>query len=286
MKQDAIHHPPAAPPPDLHIHTALSRHGEGSMEETVLAAADKGFGEIGFADHFYYPEGYAAPAPDCVIPDRKTFEGYVMEVERLQNRFRGKIEIRLGAEIDYLPGNMEAVSEHLARYPFDYLIGSIHIVDGVPIDYREDWLAERLNGLGGTEGLWRKYWRDLEAFVSSGLFDVVGHLDLPKKFGIARPADGGSADAERILDAVLRAGLAIEVNTGGIDRAAAHETYPSAFILSAAVKKGVPIVFGSDAHRPGDVGRYFHPTVSFLRSAGLEYTHSFRQRKKIKVSLS
>jgi histidinol-phosphatase (PHP family) len=285
MKKAAENHFYFVMPPDLHIHTVLSRHGEGSMEETVLAAADKGFGEIGFADHFYYPEGYAAPAPDCVIPDRETFETYVMEVERLQNRFRGKIEIRLGAEIDYLPGAMEAVSGHLAQYPFDYLIGSVHIVNGVAIDYREDWLAERLNGLGGAEGMWRTYWRDLEAFVSSGLFDVVGHFDLPKKFGIAIQAEDGSADAERVLDAVLRAGLAIEVNTGGIDRAAAHETYPSAVILSAAVRKGVPIVFGSDAHRPDDVGRYFPRTVSFLHSAGLRHTYSFRQRKKIKVPL-
>jgi histidinol-phosphatase (PHP family) len=270
-------------PPDLHIHTPLSRHGEGSMEETVLAAVAKGFQEIGFADHFYYPEGYAEPAPDCVIPDQKTFESYVSEVERLRKRYGDRVQIRLGAEIDYLPENMDAVREHLKLYPFDYIIGSVHIVDGVAIDYREDWLAPRLDCLGGAEGLWSKYWRDLEAFISLGLFDVVGHFDIPKKFRVAHTGAVLSQEAECVLNVIQKMEIAIEVNTGGIDKAAAHETYPSTGILTMAVRKGIDIVFGSDAHKPADVGRYFHQTAAFLRSVGREYAISFSAREKIEV---
>ena len=270
-------------PPDLHVHTALSMHGEGTMEETVLSAIAKGLSEIGFSEHFYYPEGFAAPAPDCVVPDSKTFEQYVSEAERLRKRYEDRIVIRLGVEIDYLPDHMNAIQKNLSLYPFDYVIGSVHIVNGVDFDYREDRLARRLDALGGAEGLWRGYWRELSAFVSTGLFDVAGHLDLPKKFGITKSDSDFSMEIEAVLDAILKAGLAMEVNTGGIDRAAPRETYPSPSILEKAVRKGINIVFGSDAHRPGDAGRYFAPTAGHLCSLGLERVFSFDRKRRLEV---
>ena len=70
-------------PPDLHIHTAYSEHAAGTMEETVQSAVAKGLTEIGFSDHFHYPEGYEAPAPNCVIPSEAAFKAYTADVKRL-----------------------------------------------------------------------------------------------------------------------------------------------------------------------------------------------------------
>jgi len=284
----AVNEPTASAimPPDLHIHTPFSRHASGSMEETVEAAVRKGFAEIGFADHFYYPDDYVEPAPDCVIPDRNAFEQYVLEIERLQVRFRGRIAIRLGAEIDYIPDRMEDVRGELARYPFDYLIGSIHAVNGVAFDYREDWLAARFDRLGGPEGLWKTYWRDMERFVSLDLFDIAGHFDLPKKFGIARVDTDFSQPIGRVFDLMDRYRVAIEVNTGGIDRAANRETYPSMDLLRRAAARGIAVAFGSDAHRPEDVGRYFSETSSLLRSEGVTQALTFVQREPRAVSIA
>lgn len=275
---DKIHSGPL--PPDLHIHTAFSRHAKGTMEETVLAAIDKGLTEIGFADHFPYPDGYEEPAPDCVIPDEETFGMYVSEVERLQRTYRDAIAIRLGVEIDYLPEYTDDIRNRLKRHRFDYAIGSIHILDGVVVDYREEVLASHLKQLGGVEGLWERYWRAFEHFLSLDLFQVVGHLDLPRKFGIAGNPDGSAETTGRVLNLIRRKGLALEVNTGGIDRASDRDVYPSRAILKRAIEQDIDIAFGSDAHRPVEVGRYFTKTAADLCALGCTRVVSFRKTRK------
>lgn len=272
-------------PPDLHIHTTFSRHAEGSMEEMVLSAIRKGLPEIGFADHFPYPKGFDEPVPNCVIPDEETFDLYVKEVRRLQQAYRDRIVILFGTEIDYLPDQLDDIRKRVGQYPFDYVIGSIHLLNGIVIDYREDVLKSRLHDLGGPEGLWDKYWKELEHFCSMDLFQIVGHFDLPRKFGITRTPNGFSDAVGRVLNRILRKDLSIEINTGGIDRSADHECYPSETILKQAMKRGVDIAFGSDAHRPREVGRHFSETIGQIRSLGCTRTVTFRNRKKQYVSL-
>jgi histidinol-phosphatase (PHP family) len=255
-------------PPDLHIHTPYSRHAQGTMEEAVRAAVSKGLTEIGFSDHFPYPEGFVEPAPDCVIPNHREFAQYVNQTLRLRDAYAGRLTVRLGVEIDYLPGHMDAIFAQLASYPLDYVIGSIHIVDGVAIDYRPEVLALRLNDLGGPDGLWTKYWAAMEVFLSDGGFDIVGHLDLPKKFRVAWTRQRHTESIDRVLGVIQRRGLALEINTGGWDRADGKECYPSEDILRQAIAKGIPVSFGSDAHRPEDVGRHFTKAADLVRRLG------------------
>lgn len=272
-------------PPDLHIHTTYSRHAEGSMEEMVLSAVRIGLSEIGFADHFPYPKGFQEPVPNCVIPDEEVFELYVKEVRRLQQAYRGRISILFGTEIDYLPDHLDDIRNRLEQYPFDYVIGSIHLLNGIAIDYREEALQSRIHELGGPEGLWEKYWMALEHFCSLDLFHIVGHFDLPRKFGITRVQNGFSEATGRVLDRILQKDLALEVNTGGIDRSADHACYPSETILKQAIRMGVDISFGSDAHRPREAGRHFSGTIGQIRSLGCLRAVTFRSKKKQYVPL-
>jgi histidinol-phosphatase (PHP family) len=267
-------------PPDLHIHTPYSRHATGTMEETVLSAIDKGLTEIGFSDHFPYPDGFVEPVPNCAIPDARTFEMYIYEADRLREKYSGRIDIRLGTEIDFLPEYFSDIQEHLGRYRLDYVIGSIHFVDGIAIDYRENVLASQIDRLGGPEGLWDKYWTALHRFLSWNLFQIVGHLDLPRKFSITKNNKDFSDSIHGILDRIRDQGLVLDVNTGGIDRASDHGLYPSKQILRWAVEKNMEFSFGSDAHRSADVGRYFPETAEFLVSLGCKYAVSFHRGKK------
>jgi histidinol-phosphatase (PHP family) len=267
-------------PPDLHIHTTYSEHATGTMEETVQAAVVKGLPEIGFADHFPYPPGFSVPAPNCVIPDEATFAVYADEVLRLRRAYADRIKIRFGAEIDHLDGRTADQADMRSKYALDYAIGSIHILRGVPIDYRAETLQEQLDGFGGIDRLWESYWNHLEEMIRAGACHVVGHLDVLRKFGGFLPRKRQTERVEPILRLIKTRDMTLEVNTGGIDRANDHETYPSAEIIKLASEVGVDIALGSDAHAPKDVGRYFPETVQRLMSLGWTGSATYEAGRK------
>jgi len=251
----------------------------------VQAAIRKGMTEIGFAEHFPYPPEFRIDVPDCVVPSGM-WDGYLAEVREAGVRYRDRIRIRLGAEIDYLPGHESYTAAGLAKHAYDVVFGSVHLLDGIVIDYDADYLEARIDALGGTAGLWRRYWDTLEALIRSRLCDVIAHLDLPKKLGLGFP---GSVDWERvadILDRIREHNLTIELNTGGVDRAVMHEPYPDDRILRMAFEKGIDVVIGSDAHHPGQIARHFEDALQRLESIGWRYLSVFQGRKKSCLPIS
>jgi histidinol-phosphatase (PHP family) len=273
-------------PPDLHIHTAYCEHATGTMEEMVQSAVAGGLSEIGFADHFPYPEGYDPPAPHCVIPSMEAFENYAADVRRLQSAHSGRIRILFGAEVDYLDTHPGIQAERLSRFGFDYVIGSVHIVRGVAIDYREETLAPHLGALGGVEGLWAAYWDDVRRMALEGWCHVLGHLDLPRKFCVSAAGGGRSDGAEAVLRLAAERGLAVELNTGGFARACDRTQYPSLPILKRAAELGVDIAFGSDAHAAGDAGRRFRDAADLALSLGWTKAATFRSGVKMHAALA
>jgi histidinol-phosphatase (PHP family) len=266
--------------PDLHIHTLHCRHATGTMEGTVHRAMEVGLPEIGFSDHFPYPPGFPEPAPDCVIPSLEEFRIYAAEVRRLQEVYTGRIVIRFAAEVDYLDGWGERQAAILEPFEFDYRIGSVHIVKQAAVDYREDVLLSAADEWGGVEAAWDLYWDAVEAMIRRGGFDIVGHFDLMKKYpGGVSVRDHG----ERVRGLFLgmkSAGLVLELNTGGVDRASDRMPYPSLGLLRLAAECGVEVTLGSDAHAPADVGRHFRDAARLLRSLGWTHTVTFENRVK------
>jgi histidinol-phosphatase (PHP family) len=253
--------------PDLHVHTHYCGHAEGTMEESVQVAIRLGLAEVGFAGHFPYPQGFVEPVPDCVIPE-DLFPQFVDDVFRLRKIYENRIHITLGAEVDYLDGFMEKTKALCRMYPLDYVIGSVHMVEGVPIDYSHQVLIQYLDKMGGVGGMCTKYWKCVEKMIRSGICDVVAHLDLPKKVMASRPSFDDTKHVEFLLDLIFDRNIVLEVNTGGIDRSFDGESYPSQSILRMAAERGIEITLGSDAHRPEEVGRYFRKTAEFLRTLG------------------
>lgn len=267
-------------PPDLHIHTPYSEHGSGTMEKTVEFALQKGFSEIGFSDHFPYPSGFQPPAPHCVIPDLIQFEQYLKKLHRLQAVYAKSIRIRCGVELDYLEEYPCRFKEIQEKYALDYVIGSVHIVGGIAIDYQEPMLVAHLEELGGPEGLWEKYWDTLLHMVERAECHVVGHLDIPKKFISSRISRDFRESVDAILHLIKEKNLVMEVNTGGIDKAWNREPYPSLFYLERAKELGVEITLGSDAHAPQEVGRYFEEVLQRISALGWRFLVTFEKGEK------
>jgi histidinol-phosphatase (PHP family) len=272
------------PPPDLHIHTHFCGHAEGTLDEFVQSAMRKGITEIGFADHFPYPSHYVESVPLCVIPET-LFPDYVSEIAEIQEKYKNQITIRFAAEVDYLSETMEETRLRIQKYPFDYVLGSIHILENGMIDYNEATLLEKMDQFGGAGGLWEKYWDAVEGMILSGFCHIVAHFDLPKKIEIAKPVKDYSDRVDHLLDLILKRNLVLEMNTGGIDRTFNGMPYPSERILKQAAEKGVDVTLGSDAHRPNEVGRYFKDAVQLLKTLGFDHVVTLEKGEKITRTL-
>lgn len=271
-------------PPDLHIHSKYCGHAEGSMSDTVQNAIDIGFETIGFADHFPYPPGYVEPFPDCVIP-RDVFSVYWKEIGEIQKKFSNQIQILSGIEVDYLPGFTDLQKQELSQYNFDYYIGSIHILDSFPIDTSEELTQQALAHYGSKFKFWDRYWAGIIDMLDTDVCDILGHLDLLKKF---LPIDDYSPFMEKItyiLERVKYENRAIDFNLGGIDRAFDKTPYPSQAILERAAEIGVDVSLGSDAHKPDQVGRYFSLAIEMLKSMGWKHVIYFKERNKEYVKI-
>ncbi len=249
---------------DYHMHTSLS-DGEGDMDAFVARAAALGLGEIGFTDHLV-PRVCEEVFGDggCGLPGQDV-AGYADAVRRAAGG--DDVRVLVGIEVDYVPGAEAELEALLARERLDYVIGSVHFADGFAFDVtalRDDprW--------DDVDGVYRAYWDTVTRAVAWGRFDVVGHLDLPKKFG-RRPSAPMTAAEDAALEAIRDAGLAIELNTYGL-RTAAREPYPGPSLLARAARLGIPLTFGSDAHAAADVGRDFERAVALARAAGYAAT--------------
>jgi histidinol-phosphatase (PHP family) len=263
-------------PADYHIHTPLCRHATGEPSAYAARALAVGLTEIGFSDH--------SPMP------RDDFDNWRMRLDQLgayvenvrqAQQDHPDLQIRLALEVDYLPGQEDWIRDLAGRYPWDYFIGSVHYVsDSWAVDNPEQ--ISRWKEADPFE-VWSVYFDRLTQAAASGLFEIIGHADLPKKFGI-RPRQDCAALHRRFLEAVNTKHAAIELNTAGL-RKDCREIYPGRPLLELAAQMKVPITFGSDAHAPGEVGHAFGEAVALARSVGYTHYRRFSQRRHSETAM-
>jgi histidinol-phosphatase (PHP family) len=261
-------------PPDYHMHTPLCRHATGEPVEYARRALEVGLTEIGFSDH--------SPMRRDDFDDWRMrndqLDEYVAKVREAQRDFP-QLTIRLALEVDYLPGQEEWVGGLAARHPWDYFIGSVHYVSdtwAVDSPYK---LSEWKNR--DTNEVWSTYFERLTMAAETGFFEIIGHADLPKKFG-HRPTRDCTPLYEKFLNAAKKHNCAIELNTAGL-RKDCKEIYPSREILQLAFQKGLAITFGSDAHAPGEVGIDLTQAIQLAREVGYKESCRFAKRQRQSV---
>lgn len=261
--------------PDYHMHTVLCKHAKGTVADYRRSAGALGIPEICFVDHAPNPDGYD-PKHRMNLNEFCSYREIVGAEMDLQAP-----HVLIGVEADYYRGCETFLEKWLENQDFDLVLGSVHFI--------EDWgfdnpaVKQVWNSVDITE-TWATYFKLVAKLVETRLFDVVSHLDIPKKFG-HRPSDKDIKEmVQPVLDRVAAVGMGMELNTSGL-RKPVGEIYPSPLIVSLARERDIPICFGSDAHSPQEVGKDFPAALKLARDAG--YTQYFRieKRKKTLITL-
>ena len=245
---------------DYHTHTPLCKHADGLPEQFVQQALSLGMHSYGIADH--------APMPHHLEP----YDEWRMLYEQLPqyhewvNRARAaaqgtQLSILCGLECDWVPGIESHIKSLRASGDYDYLIGSVHYLPtGGAVD---DSIYADKSLTGSVEEDWRLYWGSVESMVRSGLFDIVGHIDIVKIWGRV-PSGDVMAYYAPVLEALESRHMAVEINTAGLHKHCA-ELYPSIPLLRELLKRHIPIVIDSDAHYPQHLSRGWESAVALLK---------------------
>ncbi|WP_191090556.1 histidinol-phosphatase [Niallia endozanthoxylica] len=265
---------------DFHTHHERCGHAQGSIRDYIESALHSGLAMIGIADHSpYFGSEEDHPYPHITMA-KSEFPHYITEVLQLKKEYDGKIDVLLGIEADFFPENVDIYRRCFETYPFDFIIGSVHHVDGESIFHKTRW-----EGLSEAQRIKTKenYYKLIEDSARSGMYQILGHIDAMKGF---YPSFSSiqTAAVEKTLKVIAEHDVVIEVNTSGKTKDVGG-WYPSDDILEMARHYGVKVTFGSDAHIPERVGDDFELVRKKLREIGYKEWSYFKEKKRYAVSL-
>ncbi|PEY35128.1 histidinol-phosphatase [Bacillus cereus] len=255
-------------------------------------ALRKGIKEVGIVDHlyrFYEAKGYYEKYVD--ISDSKlghlqkgwldqvrvaSISDFTKAIQEAKERWRERgVVLRLGIEADYFIGGEQELEDLLALGDWDYVIGSVHFIDGWGFDNpdtKEYFENHDLYALYDT------FFATVEKAIHSKLFDIVAHLDNIKVFNYRLDENVQIPYYESIARALIETNTATEVNAGLYYRYPVREMCPSPLYLQVLAKYKVPITLSSDAHYPNDLGNYVQGNVKTLRNHGISHVATFEKR--------
>jgi histidinol-phosphatase (PHP family) len=253
---------------DLHNHTYLCNHANGTVNEYIEQAIDKKIDIYGFAEHAPFKSGFD---PDY----RLSFEQiniYFELIKKAKIKYKNKIEILTGFEVDFLQND---ISEKIINLDVDYLIGSVHFLNKWGFDNPEFIGRYQHENI---DQLWKNYFLEIEKLAESNLFQIVGHIDLLKVFKFL-PKNRKLEDlAENSLKKIKKHNLVIEINGSGF-RKPISEQYPSEAILKMAYDMKINITFSSDAHSVDQVGKYHDQIEKLAKKIGFSKVAVFRNKE-------
>jgi len=255
---------------DYHIHTMFS-DGKKDINDYVEEAVKRKIDEIGFSDHIYFKKAVWSM-------DFAELPNYVNRINAL--RKASKIFIKMGLEVDFVPSKMDKLMRMIEGFNFDFLMGSVHFIG--------DWLIDSEKQIHKWRGksvdqVYQQYFVLVQNMAKSGLFDIVGHLDLVKKFNF-RPKRNITDLLFETVEVIKKSKMCIEVNTGGL-RKPCHEVYPSEKLMKMCFDNGLPITLGSDAHSPEEVGAGLDKVVNLLKEIGYVEIVRFTRRNREFIEL-
>lgn len=257
------------PSVDYHMHTPLCGHAIGEPFEYAEQALKTGLTEIGFSDHAPFIKG---PLPGITMSSDE-LPLYHRMIENVRGEYAGRLTIKMGIEADFIPGYEEKTRQMLSQYHYDFVYGSVHFIDDWAFDNPDELQKWREKDIDVT---YQAYFRILRQAAESGLFDIIAHFDLVKKFGY-RPHIDISSDVRKTAKVFKEHGIVVEINTSGL-RKEVGEIYPSIDILTILNQEGVDLTFGSDAHISTDVGRDFDQGKELALAAGYVDYVTFKDR--------
>jgi len=291
----------------IHNHTTFC-DGQDDIESMCRAAYEKKMYSIGFSSH--------APSEKQLGKElfwnlkEENINNYINEVRAAKERWRGKIKVFLGLEVDYVKGKRSPADSDIASFNLDYVIGSVHhlcpgfkgkaicdeaceecgrhpeeiiIID----DSMEDFNRGLIEGYGNdAEKLMNHYYDAVIEMIYNGGFEILGHVDLLKKNTINRKLwlkDNEIKRQRDVAEAVSKKDLVIEINTGGINRKKINEVYPSLSFLKIIKEYNIPVVITADAHNINDINGNYNTAVEMLKMADITKHYIFNGKKNNKA---
>ncbi len=260
---------PTRPLVDCHFHSTHSCDGQASLAAMCQRALELGLTHLCPTEHADFdPQDYGYGCFDG--------QAYSRDVNACQRQFAGQLTLLKGIEIDYQSRFDAEVKVFLAQHTFDFVIGSAHYADGL-------YAGTALLDAYDRDTAYRRYFDAVRQAAASGLFDVVGHLDLLKRYANPRwgPFDPRHYGDE--IDAVLRAavetGTGLEINTSGLRQSPA-EAFPGLQTLRRYRELGGHVLtIGSDAHRVADFCKHIRHGLGLARAAGFKAIAVFVDRQ-------
>jgi histidinol-phosphatase (PHP family) len=257
------------------MHTPLCKHATGQPDDYAAVASRRGLKGIIVTCHNPVIDGWAAR----YRMDLSQFGQYVAMVEHARQTWAGRIDVRLGLESDYYPGAETWLEELHQKAEFHYILGSVHSL--LP-EYKNRYMTD------GVVTYQRLHFEHLAQAAETGLYDSLAHADLIK---IMEPAQWNPAqiidDIRRSLDRIAATGIAMELNTSGLNKPLA-EFHPARPILEEMFQRDIPVVVGADAHSPDRVAANYEDALDLLRDIGYRQVNIFlnRQRQPIDIDLA
>ena len=275
---------------DWHTHNALCRHAVGSIEDYIRKAIKLNLNVIGVSDHFPYEylsseipslkdipyEGYAMPT--------NNLESYILQLDNLKEKYLDQIHVRTAFEIDFFKHQNHMLNKYLKNYTdkLDYILGSVHVLFGKAgvFAFDDGRFLNKYNEYDVNDEIYIEYYDSLQVMINSPTFDldIVTHFDLPKKFD--KKVEDKEIVMEKVietLELVKKHDLTVEINTSGL-RKKVKEQYPSLEIIKILYDLDIPILLGSDAHKPEDVAYEFKNITKMVKNVGFNQLAHFEKR--------
>jgi histidinol-phosphatase (PHP family) len=266
---------------DYHVHSNFSSDGKASMEQMIEQAIKLGLKKLCFTDHM----DYDYPAQMSGYNFEFDPAEYVKKLEEMKLRYRDRLQILTGIELGLQPHLKERLTALTSSYPFDFFIGSSHVVDHIDPFYPEYW-----DGKTTEEGIRHYFESIIDNCRSFHSFHVYGHIDyiiryIPGQAQAAQKISYHYSDYSDVLDEVLKTiisyGKGIEVNTAGLKYGLGF-AHPKKEVLKRYKELGGEIItVGSDAHSPEHLAYDFDCVPELLKDIGFQYYTTFEQGKPV-----
>lgn len=257
---------------DMHMHTEFSLDSCAKIEHMADKAISMGIDVITITDHI-----------DWDFPEKDTIfdfnlDAYQRYIQRAQRRYKGRLDIRMGVELGLQPHLAQRYDKMLKQYPFDFVIGSVHLVYN-----RDPYYPETFNGMTDQEA-YRAYFENvLENVKAFQEFDSLGHLDYIVRYGRAKARSYHCSDYQDVIDEILKRlvehEIALEVNSAGLRKNLGFPNPHTDIIKRYKELHGEMITVGADGHKPLHIGYAFKAVEAILLDCGFTYYTRFKARK-------
>ena len=269
---------------DGHTHSQFCPHGSReATEQFIERAIALGFETYSLTEHPPLPREFIDPTADnsCGM-QQEDLEPYLLHVQELKKRYANRIDIRVGLEVDYIPGYESDISTMLNDYgsQIDDALLSVHFLEGKGgwrcVDLSpEDFQDGLIDVYGSVEAVHGAYWAFVKQAVEADLGPYkpqrMSHLSLVHKFQLKHPLKNPLLWRPRvleILELIRERGMELDLDAAGLFKPDCREIYPAPWIMAEAVKRRIPFVYGSDTHSVKGVGQGFDEAQRILSSVG------------------